>query len=72
MSCWRGSLAVIRPGRRIKHVEPYTAVEVTDQLAAFQQTVATLTAAATHPKQLDEVLESCLGLISFDFAGVAS
>jgi hypothetical protein len=67
-----GRWPVCTTGRCIKHAEPYTAVEVPDQLAAYQQTVATLTAAATHPKQLDEVLESCLGLNPFDFAGVGS
>jgi transcriptional regulator with XRE-family HTH domain len=60
------------PPMVFKHAEPYTAAEVADQIAGYQETVQILAAAATEPKQLDEVLDACLGLNPFDFASVAA
>lgn len=41
-------------------------------MLAMAALVLAVPPAATHSKQLDEVLESCLGLNPFDFAAVAS
>jgi len=59
------------PPLLFKHAEPYTAAEVAGQLPVYQETVQTLAAAATHPKQLEDVLDACLGLNPFEFTGVA-
>ncbi|MFC0532090.1 helix-turn-helix domain-containing protein [Phytohabitans kaempferiae] len=60
------------PALIFTHPEPFTAAEVTDEATGYQQTVASLAAAATHPKQLDEVIDACLGLNPFHFDGVGS
>jgi len=58
------------PPLAFTHPQPYTANEASEQLAGFQDLIQALTAVATHPKQLDEIIDSCLGLNPFEFGAI--